>query len=119
MVCAPTGTAARNVHGATIHSLLQIPVTRYIEYVPLPEHILSRLQRQFQSDTTIIIDEVSVVSDTMLTYISRRLSEIKRNDNAFGNMKVIVCGDFFQLRPVNGKFAFTNKVLWHLFTPLF
>jgi len=73
----------------------------------------------FQHVYTIIIDEISMVSASMLTYISRRLSEIKVDDMPFGGVNIIAVGDFFQLRPVNGRFAFKNLLLWHLFTPIF
>lgn len=119
VVCAPTGTAARNVRGSTIHSLLKIPVNNFLEYEPLSQFLLSKLQRQFQPFATIIIDEISMVSAAMLTYISRRLSEIKNNECPFGGLNVIVVGDFFQLRPVRGKYAFTNSLLWRLFHLLF
>ena len=119
VVCAPTGTAARNIGSTTIHSLLQIPVSQYNEYIPLSDFALSKLQRKFKVIKTIVIDEISMVSDKMLTYISWRLSEIKNNDSPFGNMNVIAVEGFFQLRPVNGKFAFCNKLLWNLFKPIF
>ena len=118
VVCAPTGTAARNIHGMTIQSLLKIPVSNYIRYEQISAQMLSKLQRDFKSVHTIIIDEISMISDKMLTYISRRLSEIKNNRNAFGNMNVIVVGEF-QLRPINGKFEFKNTLLWQLFIPIF
>lgn len=56
VVCAPTGTAARNINGFTIHSLLQIPVSDYLNYEQLPPFRLSKLQKQFRSVHTIIID---------------------------------------------------------------
>lgn len=49
-----------------------------------------------------------MISDRMLTYISRRLTEILNDDRPFGGLHVIVVGDFFQLRPVCGKYAYTN-----------
>lgn len=42
----------------------------------------------------------------MLTFISRRLSEISENNLPFGGYNVITVGDFFQLSPVKGNFAF-------------
>lgn len=55
----------------------------------------------------------------MLTFISRRLSEISDNNLPFGGYNVITVGDFFQLRPVKGNFAFENILLWRLFEPFF
>lgn len=60
-----------------------------------------------------------MVSGDMLTFISRRLSKIKDCDLPFGGCNIIAVGDFFQLRPVKGNFAFKNELLWHLFQPMF
>ena len=118
-VCAPTGTAARNIKGRTIHSLLKIPVTRYNNYVPLHPQALQVLRVEFHGVHTLVIDEISMVSDMMLTIISRRLAEIFDNNSPFGGINVIVVGDIFQLRPVLGKPVFTNALLWHTFVPYF
>lgn len=55
----------------------------------------------------------------MLTFISRRLSEISENNLPFGGYNVITVGDYFQLSPVKGNFAFENILLWRLFEPFF
>lgn len=60
-----------------------------------------------------------MVSSSILTFISRRLSEISDNNLPFGGYNVITVGDFFQLRPVKGNFAFENILLWRLFEPFF
>ena len=60
-----------------------------------------------------------MVSDIMLTFISRRLSEIMDNTLPFGKLNMIVVGDLFQLSPVKGRYAFHNHLLWHLFKPMF
>lgn len=43
----------------------------------------------------IVIDEISMVSSEMFSFISRRLLEIKNNNNVFGGCNIIVIGDFF------------------------
>lgn len=60
-----------------------------------------------------------MVSSDIFSFINRRLVEIKSSDLPFGGLNVIVIGDFFQLRPVQGSFLFTNNILWNLFHPLF
>lgn len=82
-------------------------------------YCLKQLRKNFQNVHTIILDEVSMVSSSMLTFISRRLSEISDNNLPFGGYNVITVGDFFQLRPVKGNFAFENILLWRLFEPFF
>lgn len=118
LVCAPTGTAAKNVKGQTIHSLLQIPVSRFMTFQELSSYSLSRLQKKFQFVHTLLIDEISMVSDKFLTYISRRLSAIKCTNDPLGRLNIIVVGDLFQLKPVKGKYIFHNP-LWKLFRPVF
>ena len=98
--CSPTGTAARHIYGQTIHSLLYIPVDKYLNYGCLTPYILNKLRTKFVGVHTIVLDEVSMVSDRMLTFISRHLSEIAGNSLPFGNFNLILFGDFFQLRPV-------------------
>lgn len=69
---------------------------------------------------TIVIDEISMVSSEMFSFISRRLSEIKKNNNIVsGGCNIIVIGDFFQLRPVKGSFCFKNMLIWQLFDSIF
>ncbi|XP_062586775.1 uncharacterized protein LOC134248381 isoform X1 [Saccostrea cucullata] len=119
LVCAPTGTAANVIVGQTIHSAFKIPVSNYGEYQPLSPFCLSQLRNMYVTIHTLIIDEISMVSSTMLTYISRRLSDIKQCELPFGGLNVIAIGDFFQLRPVKASFVFENTILWELFKPIF
>ena len=116
--CSPTGTAARHIYGQTIHSLLHIPVDKYLNYAGLTAYTLASLRRKIIGVHTVVIDEISMVSDRMLTFISRRLGEIAGNFQPFGNFNVILFGDFFQIKPVCGSYAFQNKILWDLFQPV-
>ena len=121
VVCAPTGTAAKNINGRTLHSTLRLPVQHGKEpsYTELSALTLKKLRHNFQHIHTIIIDEISMVSAKTLEYIHRRLCAIKNSDKPFGGLNVIAVGDFFQLRPVCGHYAFTNKQLWYIFKPFF
>ena len=117
--CSPTGTAARHIYGQTIHSLLHIPVDKYLNYASLTAYSLNALRKRFVGVHTIVLDELSMVSDRMFTFISRRLGEIAGNTLPFGNFNLILFGDFFQIKPVCGAFAFQNQILWDLFQPVF
>ena len=114
VVTAPTGVAAYNIDGLTIHRALNLPVQHGKEskYNPLRGEKLAQMRKQWRSTTTIIIDEISMVSHDTLLHIHRRLNEIKDVDEGvvFGNLNVIALGDFFQLPPVPpGKFVFESK----------
>ncbi|MEW8561119.1 MAG: DUF6570 domain-containing protein [Candidatus Thiodiazotropha sp.] len=120
-VLAPTGVAAFNIQGQTIHSSLRIPVQHgySASYIELSARSLQTLRSAFQNIHTVLIDEVSMVSSVMLEHIHLRLQAIKNNDLAFGGLNIILVGDFFQLRPVRGQFAFKHSNLWPLFRPFF
>ena len=119
IVSAPTGVVARNVNGYTLHSVFKLPVQRGYE----PEcHELSplnlkRLSALFKDVHTLVIDEISMVSAKVFTHIHQRLCAISDTNIPMGGFNIILFGDFFHLRPVRGRYVFTNTVLWPLFTP--
>ena len=103
-IAAPTGSAAYNVDGATLHSLLQIPVKFDDKNCapPLDGDQLQRLQATFKDTHLLWIDEKSMVSTTRLYQIDQRLKQAKPEnaDLPFGGMSVILMGDYAQLPPV-------------------
>ena len=119
LVCGPTGMSARNIQGRTLHSVFKLPVQhgREPEYKELSNQSLQKLRSLYRSVHTILIDEISMVSSNTLTYVHRRLCTLKESTEFFGGLNIIVIGDFFQLKPVRGQFAFQNTILWDLFTP--
>ena len=119
VVAAPTGVAARNVNGYTLHSLFKLPIQRAYEAEchELSPVTLKTLRTFFHGIQTIIIDEISMVSSKMFTYIHHRLCAISNSNSPMGGYNVILFGDFFHLRPVRGQYLFTDIVLWPLFQP--
>ena len=87
------------------------------DYKELSSKVLQQLRQLYRSVHTIIIDEISMVSANTLTSIHRRLCTLKQNTDFFGGLNIIVIGDFYQLKPVRGRFAFHNTILWDLFQP--
>lgn len=120
-VLAPTGLTAFNIKGQTIHSVLRLPVQHgYItSYSELSAKALKEIRFEFRNIHIVLIDEVSMVSAVMLEHIHLRLQTIKDNDSLIGGLNIILVGDFFQLRPVRGQFAFKHDILWPLFCPFF
>ena len=98
-VCAPTGVAALNVGGQTIHSLFKLPIG-LIGPAPLVQD--RALQRLLSAIDVLIIDEVSMVSADLLDAVDRSLRQARANTAPFGGVQVVLFGDPFQLAPVSG-----------------
>ena len=112
MLVAPTGVAAFDIGGLTIHYAFWLPVehgnlTRYtkLSAEKLHQWLL------FKDIHTVIIDEISMVSYETLSFIHQKLTEIKGTDDTevyFGGLNIIAVGDFYQLPPVHDRFVFQN-----------
>src|SRR5581483_2048114 len=100
LVLAPTGVAAFNIHGTTIHSALSIPTNS--TNFNIGGEQLKKLQKRLQDIKYIIIDEKSMVGRKMLALIDMRLCQAfpEQQDQLFGGRSVILIGDFGQLPPV-------------------
>ena len=106
LLAAPTGIAAVNIDGTTIHTSLGIPVGRYGKNLPrLNDKKRSALRNNLCELRVLIIDEISMVSNLTLLYIHLRLVEIFGcSDNVpFAGITVIAVGDFYQLPPVQQR----------------
>ena len=108
-VTAPTGLAAYNVGGVTIHRLLQLPIEhegRGAGYWKLAKDALKIMRASLSKLKLLIIDEVSMVSSLNLAYIHLRLDEIFARDEWFSGVNALFVGDILQLPPVNGAAVF-------------
>ena len=103
IVCAPTGIAAVNIGGATVHRVFSVPTSMTVSTLPsLSEEILNA--------DTIIIDEISMCRIDVFDYVARyieaaevsprRYSKDKSKLKNGRKIQLIVVGDFFQLPPV-------------------
>ena len=111
-VCAPTGTAAFNISGKTIHSAfsLPVPLPMSTDLKPLSAPSLLQLQERLGSVRLIIIDEMSMIGRCMLRCIDLRLREVNPHSNAaFGGLNIVLLGDFGQLPPVMDKVMFDKE----------
>ena len=103
LLLAPTGVAAININGNTIHSALGIPVeTRGLTVPKLPDKRRCNLRMELSEVKAIIIDEISMVSNILLLYVHQRLLEVFGSDydKPFAGLTVILVGDLYQLPPV-------------------
>ena len=118
VIVAPTGIAALNAGGVTIHSFFQLPFSSFIpEFVS--DGLVSgntkfeskeTLKRHFHFNKTrqnlirnvelLIIDEVSMLRADLLDAIDWTLRNVRKNNSPFGGLQVLFIGDLLQLPPV-------------------
>ncbi|MCK6066159.1 MULTISPECIES: ATP-dependent DNA helicase [Microbacterium] len=97
-VCAPTGVAALNVEGQTIHSLFRLPIgliaNGEIEQSDATRKLLNAID-------TLVLDEVSMVNADLMDGIDRSLRQARgRRAEPFGGVQIVMFGDPYQLAPV-------------------
>ncbi|MFT2693442.1 ATP-dependent DNA helicase [Clavibacter zhangzhiyongii] len=116
VICAPTGVAALNVGGQTIHSLFKLPIG-----VIADEEIeqTGELRKLLNTIDTLVIDEVSMVNADLVDAIDRSLRQARhKKDVPFGGVQVVLFGDPYQLAPVPGDgderayFADRYRSMW-------
>ena len=103
VVAAPTGVAAINAGGVTLHSLFQISFAPYIPDENI-KHDISHFSQQkldvLRRMELLIIDEVSMLRADTLDAIDAVLRRVRRSTKAFGGVQILYIGDMFQLPPV-------------------
>ncbi len=118
IVVAPTGIAALNAGGVTIHSMFQLPFAGFIPeyYLPfqfrdtvkfetkdsLRRHFRMRGDKQavLQNLELLVIDEVSMLRADLLDAMDYMLRTVRRKEQPFGGVQVLFIGDLLQLPPV-------------------
>lgn len=118
VVVAPTGIAALNAGGVTIHSMFQLPFSAFIpsyeESSKFTETVKfenkESLRRHFKMNNVkrnvirnmelLIIDEVSMLRADLLDAIDFMMQTVRKNSRAFGGVQVLFIGDLLQLPPV-------------------
>lgn len=105
IVVAPTGIAALNAGGTTIHSqfMLKPGLLNPVSLDPLTDGNRCRVLRNTQ---VIVIDEISMVRSDLFCAMDARLRELASGENRirpFGGRQMILVGDFLQLPPVVGN----------------
>ncbi|HMN89185.1 MAG TPA: AAA family ATPase [Saprospiraceae bacterium] len=96
VVLAPTGIAALNVGGQTIHSFFGFPP----RFLSLNDIKKRRDRRLYQNLEVLVIDEISMVRADLLDNIDYFLRLNRENTAPFGGVQVVFFGDLFQLPPV-------------------
>jgi len=116
IVVAPTGVAAINAGGVTIHSFFQMPFTPYIPVDYLNDQVSSIVDNQelstghwklnrdkiniIKSLDLLVIDEISMVRADILDQVDAILRRYKNRNKQFGGVQLLMIGDIQQLAPV-------------------
>ncbi len=104
VVAAPTGVAALNARGVTLHSLFQLPFGINIPDLQPNNHAIRKIGRKklalIRSIELLVIDEVSMVRCDLLDAVDETLRHIRRNDRPFGGVQLLMIGDIEQLSPI-------------------
>jgi len=102
IVVAPTGVAAINAGGVTIHSFFQLPFSPFIPGAHTEDHFdFSKQKRQIiASIDLLIIDEISMVRSDLLDAIDNVLRRFRDHSKPFGGVQLLMIGDLAQLTPV-------------------
>ena len=116
VICAPTGVAALNVGGQTIHSLFRLPIGVIADHEIEQSRELIKLLNTIE---TLVIDEVSMVNADLLDAIDRSLRQARHKPfESFGGVQIVLFGDPYQLAPVPGDaderayFADQYRSMW-------
>ena len=121
-VTATTGLAASHIGGNTIHSWSGIGI-----HDELPDdfedYLLKSRRDIIELTDILVIDEVSMLHDYRLDMVDQVARTVRDDQRPFGGIQVILCGDFFQLPPVNrnsgrsGGFI-VNAAVWQGLDPV-
>jgi ATP-dependent DNA helicase PIF1 len=109
-VTATTGLAATHLGGNTIHAWSGIGI-----HDRLPKDFYQTLNKgrreTIQKTDVLIIDEISMLHDYRLDMVDEIARNVRGSDEPFGGLQVVMCGDFFQLPPVERGEARANFVV--------
>src|SRR5438477_12455798 len=105
VVTAPTGVAAINAGGMTLHSLFQLPLGLHL---PGVSREVNNNQRRFSRDKTqllrtldlLVIDEISMVRADLLDAVDDVIRQLRDDSRPFGGVQLLMIGDLHQLPPV-------------------
>lgn len=100
IVTAPTGVAAINAGGATLHSVFNIPFEPYIPMSEIKMNMNKEKMEVIFSLDVLIIDEISMVRPDIIDYIDKKMQICRGNKYPFGGAQIVMIGDLFQLPAV-------------------
>ena len=116
-ITASTGIAATHMNGMTIHSWAGFGIRERLTRANLVTMRTKKyLKKHLEESMVLIIDEISMLHKNQLDMVDEVLRFFKEDDQAFGGIQLVLCGDFFQLPPIGrneennrDKFAFMSQ----------
>ncbi|NQU99983.1 MAG: AAA family ATPase, partial [Parcubacteria group bacterium] len=117
-VTASTGIAATHLGGRTIHSWVGMGIEQYMDDKAVRKLIKNYdLRERIREASILIIDEISMIDADRLNLINKICKAAKDPFRAFGGMQIVMCGDFFQLPPIDrekvAQFAYDSFAWQH------
>ena len=102
VVVAPTGIAAINAGGVTIHSFFQLPLHPFIPGAKLESKFAFSKEKRsiIKTMDVLVIDEVSMVRSDLLDAVDSVLRRFRNRFKPFGGVQLLMIGDLQQLTPV-------------------
>ncbi len=121
-VTATTGLAATHIGGNTIHSWSGIGVHDELPQ-DFEDYLLKSRRDTIELTDVLVIDEISMMHDYRLDMVDKVARVVRQDPRPFGGIQVVLCGDFFQLPPINrsegrqGSFV-VNAEVWQELEPV-
>ena len=128
LLTAPTGKAAVNIGGTTLHNAFRLPVKQrgsQFVYRHPSSAALNTMRSTYCQMKILIIDEISMVGAQTFSNLNLTLQEIFENEEPFGRVSVLAVGDLMQLNPVGERPVYKSQTkgyaalassVWDMFT---
>ena len=112
-ITSSTGISATLINGTTLHSFLKIGLATKSSQELYDKIIFNKpIYNKLKKLEVLIIDEISMIDNVLFNKIAAYLSLIKGIKKPFGKIQLILCGDFYQLPPVENTYCF-NSNIWN------
>ena len=107
-VTSMTGSSAIVIDGKTLHSFLNMGIGREKDF----QEIIRKEERQkpWQETDVLFIDECSMMNGDLFFSIDQTARLVRRRDEAFGGMQIVMMGDMFQILPVEKTIFFFKTI---------